>query len=122
MINLSRRAFGASSFALLAGCASSSVEEAAAPARAAPAIGSFGFDMASRDLSVDPGNDFFRYANGGWLANTPIPADRARWGTFDVLREMADNNMRTIIEEVAATGGAAGSNQQKISDYYNSFL
>ena len=122
MIKLSRRAFGASSIALLAGCASSGEETTSPPARGAPAIGSFGFDMASRDLSVDPGNDFFRYANGGWLTNTPIPADRARWGTFDVLREMADNNMRTIIEEVATAGGAPGSNQQKISDYYNAFL
>jgi putative endopeptidase len=121
MISLSRRAFGASSFALLAGCATSA-EEAAVPARAAPAIGSFGFDLGARDLSVDPGNDFFRYANGTWLANTPIPADRTRWGTFDVLREMADNNMRVIIEEVALAGGAPGTNQQKIADYYNSFL
>jgi putative endopeptidase len=119
MVTITRRAVGASSLALLAGCATSS-ESGGAGGRAA--IGAFGIDLAGRDLSVDPGDDFFRYANGAWLANTPIPDDRARWGTFDVLREMADNNTKVIIEEVAATGGAQGSNQQKIADYYSAFL
>ena len=54
------------------------------PALAAPAnkpqIGAWGVDLAGRDLSVKPGDDFFNYANGTWLANTQIPADRTRWG------------------------------------------
>ncbi|HYD71837.1 MAG TPA: M13 family metallopeptidase, partial [Candidatus Binatia bacterium] len=45
-----------------------------------------------------------------------------RWGTFDMLREKADNDQRVIIEEVALAGGQPGSIQQKIADYYNSFL
>jgi putative endopeptidase len=122
MMMLTRRAMGASSVALLAGCATGAVTEEAAPARAPAAIGAWGVDLAARDLSVRPGEDFFRYANGTWMANTQIPADRTRWGTFDILREKADRDTRTIIEEVALAGGAPGSNQQKIADFYNAFL
>jgi len=122
MMMLTRRAMGASSIALLAGCATGTATSSSGGARGAPAIGSFGVDLAGRDLSVKPGDDFFRYANGTWAANTPIPDDRTRWGTFDVLREKADSDQRVIIEEVALAGGAAGSNQQKIADYYNSYL
>ncbi len=124
MMMLTRRAMGASSVALLAGCATgaASTGETTTPARAPAAIGAWGVDLAARDLNVTPGDDFFRYAQGTWLANTQIPADRTRWGTFDILREKADTDARVIIEEVALAGGQPGSNQQKIADFYNSFL
>ncbi|MBN8605914.1 MAG: M13 family metallopeptidase [Caulobacterales bacterium] len=123
MMLLTRRAMGASTLAILAGCATSAQEATeAAPARPAPAIGSFGVDLAARDLTVKPGDDFAHYAQGAWMANTEIPGDRTRWGTFDILREKADRDARTIIEEVALAGGAPGTNQQKIADFYNSFL
>src|SRR5262245_11825411 len=121
MISLTRRAMGASSLALLAGCATGTGTETAATQGQA-AIGAWGVDLAARDTSVDPGNDFFHYANGAWLANTQIPADRPRWGTFDLLRDKSDRDQSAIIEEVAAAGGAAGTIQQKIADYYNSYL
>ncbi len=119
MISLTRRALTASSAALLAGYATSS---AAQGRRAAAAIGAWGIDLTARDMGVNPGDDFFRYANGAWLERTEIPGDRTRWGTFDMLREKSDGDVRAIVEEVAAAGGAAGSNQQKIADYYNSYL
>jgi len=123
MIMLTRRTMGASSLALLAGCATGAATSSSAPAPRAPAaIGAWGVDLAARDLNVKPGDDFFRYANGTWLANTPIPEDRTRWGTFDILREKSDRDQRVIIEEVALAGGAPGTIQQKIADYYNSFL
>jgi putative endopeptidase len=122
MMVLSRRAVGASSIALLAACATQTATTEPPAPRPAAAIGAFGVDLAARDTDVKPGDDFFHYANGTWLANTPIPADRTRWGTFDILREKSDQDVRAIIEEVAQAGGAAGSNQQKIADYYNSFL
>ena len=122
MMMLTRRAVGASSLALLAGCATGTTTSTTTTTRAPAAIGAWGVDLAARDLNVKPGDDFFRYANGTWLANTPIPDDRTRWGTFDMLREKADNDQRVIIEEVALAGGQPGSIQQKIADYYNSFL
>lgn len=122
MILFTRRAMGASTLALLAGCATATTSTSTAPARPQAAIGAWGVDLGARDTNVRPGDDFFRYANGTWLANTEIPADRTRWGTFDILREKSDQDQRVIIEEVALAGGAPGSNQQKIADYYNSFL
>lgn len=119
MMVLTRRAMSASTLALLAGCATR-MTSVAAPQPAA--IGAFGVDLAARDLTVKPGDDFFRYASGTWLSSTEIPADRSRWGAFDMLREKSDNDVRAIIEAVALAGGAPGSIQQKIADYYNSFL
>src|SRR5262245_66566445 len=121
MISLTRRAMGASSLALLAGCATGTGTETAATQGQA-AIGAWGVDLTARDLAVDPGNDFFHYANGTWLANTQIPPDRTRWGTFDILRDKADRDQRAIIEEVAAAGGAPGSVQQKIAGFHHAFL
>lgn len=120
MINMSRRAFGVSTLALLAGCATGS--PGASATRQAPVIGPFGIDLTSRDLNVKPGDDFFRYTSGSWIANNEIPADRTRWGAFDELREKSENEVREIIDEVALTGGAPGSNHQKIADFYNSYL
>ena len=111
MISLSRRAMMASSLALIAGCAT----RATTSARPNAAIGTFGVDLSARDMSVAPGDDFYRYANGKWLAETQIPADRTRWGTFDILDDKADRDARVIIEEVAASGGPDGSNAKKLS-------
>lgn len=122
MKGMTRRGVGASMIALLGGCATGAGSATSAPAAPAAAIGSFGLDLSTMDTSVKPGDDFFRYMNGKWLDTTQIPSDRTRWGTFDVLRDKADREQREIIEEVAAAGGATGTNQQKIADCYNSFL
>jgi putative endopeptidase len=60
--------------------------EASAPK---PEYGTFGFDTAGMDKSVAPGDDFFSYANGTWVKNTPIPPDKARYGLFDVLQDLS---------------------------------
>jgi putative endopeptidase len=89
---------------------------------AAPRFGSFGIDLAALDPSVKPGNDFFRYVDGRWLATEKIPADRATWGSFALLREQADSDVKVIIESAAAADAAKGTNEQKIGDYYKAFL
>jgi len=117
---MSRRAFAASPAALLlASCASSTL--APASARARPTLGSFGVDLTARDLSVAPGDDFFRYCSGTWIRETEIPADRTRWGAFDMLRAKAEEDVRGVVERTAASGGAPGSIEQKIADFYNSY-
>lgn len=89
--------------------------------QAGVALGS-GIDLASMDASVAPQQDFFRYVNGKWLDNTQIPADKARWGSFDALSENAENDVRALIKELAASVHAMGSEEQKIADLYKSFL
>ena len=77
--------------------------EAPAPAASAPALGS-GIDQTNMDTAVRPGEDFFSYVNGRWLAETEIPADKSSHGGFGILRDQAQEHVREIIEEAAAGG------------------
>ncbi|GAM98202.1 peptidase of M13 family [alpha proteobacterium U9-1i] len=95
---------------------------ACTPPRRPAAIGAWGIDLSVRDLSVNPGDDFFSYTNGLWIRDTEIPSDRVSFGTFDMLLEKSENDVRAIIEETARGTHAAGSNEQKIGDFYNSYL
>ncbi|WP_194755721.1 M13 family metallopeptidase [Aliidiomarina indica] len=81
-----------------------------------------GIETHNMDTSVRPQDNFFRYVNGGWLANTEIPSDRARWGSFDELREAAEEHVQAIVQEFAAATAEKGSNQQKIGDLYRSYM
>ena len=78
-----RRAVTTSSLALLAGCATGANRggSAAPTATGRAAIGAFGIDLASRDMNVKPGDDFFQHMNGTWFANNQIPDDRTTWAT-----------------------------------------
>lgn len=80
-------------------------------------------DLNDFDKSVKPTDDFFRYVNGGWLAKNPIPADESRWGSFNVLRRDVDEQLKIILEEIAAKNDLApGSDEQKIRDFYLSAM
>ena len=71
------------------------------------------------NLSVKPGEDFFEYANGTWMKNTPIPADRSRYGAFDILGEKANEAVHNLLEDAAkAENAEEGSNLKKIQDFY----
>ncbi|HSP35029.1 MAG TPA: M13 family peptidase, partial [Thermoanaerobaculia bacterium] len=61
-----------------------------------------GLDVAGMDRNVRPGEDFFAYANGSWVAKTEIPADRSNWGVFGMLAEKADKRTADLIRETAA--------------------
>lgn len=81
-----------------------------------------GINPANMDTSIAPQQDFFRYVNGNWLTSTDIPADKARWGSFDELRENAEKQVLAIIQELAASQHATGSDSQKMADLYRSYL
>ncbi|HTW47983.1 MAG TPA: M13 family metallopeptidase [Acidobacteriaceae bacterium] len=81
-----------------------------------------GIRVNNLDFSVKPGDDFYRYANGGWLARTEIPADRAGVGVFSVLGDESNKNVAAIIEEVAKSNPAPGSEARKIADVYNAYM
>lgn len=72
--------------------------------------------------SIRPQDDIYRHVNGGWLDTAEIPSDRAADGGFYTLRDESEKNVRAIIEELAAVGGAHGSNAQKIGDLYADFM
>lgn len=90
----------------------------AAPAAIAP----WGIDRAGMDRSVAPGDDFVRFGGGSWLANTPIPPDRTSWGPFFVLHARSEQDVMAIVDEVASRPPAPGSIEQKIADFYASYL
>jgi putative endopeptidase len=108
------------SLGALIGTISFAATDAISPA--GPRFGTFGIDLTAQDPSVKPGNDFFRYADGHWLASEKIPADRTTWGAFAVLREQADADVKAIIETAAGAHAPAGTNEQKIGDFYKAFL
>jgi putative endopeptidase len=70
------------------------------------------------DTSVRPQDDFYGYVNNSWLAAHPVPDSETRWGTFDVLRDEAWQNMRAIYEQLQAQDHPAGSVQQQAKDFY----
>ncbi|EDQ01189.1 M13 family metallopeptidase [Shewanella benthica] len=82
-----------------------------------------GIDFANFDKSIRPQDDFYGYVNGTWLKNTKIPSDRTSTGAFYDLREKSRDDIKAIIEEVAATPNlVAGSDEQKVADLYRSFM
>ena len=82
-----------------------------------------GIEPANFDTTVRPQDDFYRYANGTWLENTQIPEDKSNYGSFTALADGAEENLRVLIEEAAADENKeAGSDAQKVGDFYLSFM
>lgn len=82
-----------------------------------------GIDKQNMDTSIRPQDNFYRYINGGWLKNTTIPGDKTSIGSFYDLRDEADNNVKSIIEELAATPDLVlGSDEQKVADLFRSYM
>lgn len=89
----------------------------------APSRPGVGFDLDGRDVSVAAENDFYRHANGGWIANHPIPGDMSRYGRFNELREASTQLQKEILEQAAADSDAApGSDWKKLGDFYASAM
>jgi putative endopeptidase len=73
----------------------------------------YGIQVEDMDTTASPREDFYQYANGGWLDRTEIPADRGRWGSFDALRKRTTQNVLTLMEGSKATDFEEGSDQRK---------
>ena len=86
------------------------------------AFGSFGIDTAQMETSLKPGDDFYRYVNGKWLSSFQMPADKARYGVFDALRDKSESDVHTLLDELAKTPPPADSVQQKVVDFYKSWM
>jgi len=82
-----------------------------------------GIELANFDPAGRPQDDFYYSVNGKWLANTPIPADKSNYGAFSVLYDDSQKALKEIVEAAAAkTGKLAGSSEQKIGDFYASYM
>lgn len=80
------------------------------------------FTGEDMDTTVDPSVDFYKYANGGWIKQHPLPDDKSRFGVFDLMAEENRERLKEIINDVAANKGPQGSVSQKIGDFYASGL
>ncbi len=76
--------------------------------------GAPGLDPADMDLTADPGRDFYRYANGGWLSRTEIPPEEVRFSVFEEVTRRNERILREILETAARDGGPPGSDLEKL--------
>ena len=97
--------------------ATPTIEEAPPPAPAPKAaIGTFGFDTAGMNRSVQPGDDMYEFANGTWAKNTQIPADKSNYGMFTALQDLSQQRVRELLD------AAKDDPNSKIGAAYSSFL
>lgn len=87
----------------------------------APSFGTWGVDISARDLSVKPGDDFYRYAEGSALDKMVIPPDRSNSSSFSALRELSDARTHAVLEAAAANKAATGD-EAKVGAFYRSFM
>ena len=80
-----------------------------------------GPDLAGMDTKVVPGEDFYAYANGGWIKTTEIPADRSSYGSSAILAELTAQRVNDLLKAAAANPPRAGEAQQ-FGDFYAGFM
>jgi putative endopeptidase len=120
-----KRLFVTAFVAVLTACAASTAPAppAAAPVAVPPPVLKSGLDLAGFDRTVRPQDDLYRFVGGTWLANTEIPADRSNYGSFIILDDQAQEEVRRLI--VAASeqpNRPSGSDAQKVGDFYLSYM
>lgn len=84
-------------------------------------LGSFGVDLTARNEAIKPGDDFFMYASGTWYDNYEMPADKTRYGAFSGLAERSEDDVKAIIEEIAARKDL-NAEEKLVADFYNAYM
>src|SRR5215210_7107490 len=74
--------------------------------------------VVNMDTTIDPSQDFFMYANGGWIKNNPIPPAYGSWGIGNLVVEENRNRLREISEKADSATPAKGTTEQKIGDFW----
>jgi putative endopeptidase len=113
----------AAAAAFITACAAPSPKPVA-PAAAPPApVLKSGLDLSGFDRTVRPQDDLYRFVGGSWLANTQLPADRSNYGTFAILDDQAQAEVKDLIVAASAQPARApGSDAQKVGDFYLSYM
>ncbi len=101
--------------------------EAQAPDRVLDTVspdvwGDYGLDLTTGNPDVHPGDDFFMHVNGGWYDTFELPADRSRYGSFDLLAEKSEQRVRWVIEDLAAEKPSVDTPPGKVAAVYNAYM
>ncbi|MEO0063498.1 MAG: hypothetical protein RLZZ08_2058, partial [Pseudomonadota bacterium] len=81
-----------------------------------------GIDLKAMDKAARPGDDFYAYANGGWMAATQIPADRPSIGAFWIADQKTEGQIANILADLGKSEPEAGSNAALVKNYYDAYL
>ena len=81
-----------------------------------------GISIPNMDPAFRPGDNFYLYANGGFIARTKLPADRAAMGVFNTLVDLSFKQVASIIDNATKANAPAGSDEHKIADLYHSYM
>jgi len=120
-----QRFFVAATAAVLTACAAKAPAPAPAPVAAEPVkpAPKSGVELTGFDRAVRPQDDLYRFVGGNWLAHTEIPADRSNYGSFIILDDQAQEEVKDLIVAASKQANRApGSDAQKVGDYYNAFM
>jgi putative endopeptidase len=79
-------------------------------------------NKSDMDETCQPCENFYQYANGGWIKKNPTPAAYSRWGRFSSLSEANVEKLRPILEDAAAGKGTSSENAKKLGDLYAAFM
>ena len=98
-----------------------------APAEEVPtptmSFGEWGFDPASLSADIDPGDDFFAYANAKWLEANPLPAEFSRFGAFNLLREKSTSDVKALVDRLTAKDPSTlSADEKRIVEAYEAYL
>ncbi|MBK5919775.1 peptidase M13 [Rhodothalassium salexigens] len=85
-------------------------------------LGAWGVETGAMNTDVDAGDDFYRYVNGTWIDSYELKPDEVRYGAFVKLRDRSEERVKAIIEEVSGGDPEPGTVEQKVADYYNTFM
>src|SRR5215831_4208082 len=96
----------------------SKMTDIAPPDRQTPRVPRFSIEYMNK--SVEPGTDFYHYADGNWLKSNPVPPDKSRWGGFAELQERNWFLIHQILDSTAASDPLGNSPSQKVADFYRS--
>jgi putative endopeptidase len=85
-------------------------------------FGTWGFDTSMLSPEINPGNDFFGFANQKWLDENPLPAEYSRYGAFNLLRDKSTHDVQTLIDDLVANSDGLPRSEKRIVDAYNAYL
>lgn len=84
--------------------------------------GDWGINLGTRNDLVPAGEDFYMHVNGKWVETFEMPADRSRFGSFDLLGEKSEQRVRKIIDDLAAASPALDTREGKIGAYFKAYM